>query len=296
MFSGGITAAALGLLALSSALQQVGQAAARRRAAAQGRWLRGVSIALVAGGPRRASGTSRSDLTGTARLTAAGFGTSPRGTTRMPAYRLVRPPPRTAPRPAGFAVCLHPAFGTYLHGCRGGARPGGRRDCGSCRAHPVRAEQVPYAPPFYSIFPSPGSPRVRVHRDHHLGEPGGRQGGNGLSISNRSASPGSEVSSNSGSPARSTGLTIAPPAPRPRRHHAHSDRQRPQGILACWRGDPERREQCEQYHYPSGSSGLAELQRGRPRPASWSVSLGRPQGRPPAFDFDGIATSRVASG
>ena len=70
MFMGGIAVAAVGVLALSPALRQV---AGRGSPAGggTGRWLRGVSVALVAAGV--AASVTAYDLTGTAKLTAAGW-------------------------------------------------------------------------------------------------------------------------------------------------------------------------------------------------------------------------------
>ncbi len=69
MVMGGIAVAAVGVLALSPALRRP---AGRGPSAGggTGRWLRGVSVALVAAGV--AAWATAYDLTGTAKLTAAG--------------------------------------------------------------------------------------------------------------------------------------------------------------------------------------------------------------------------------
>jgi hypothetical protein len=151
MFMGGIAVAAAGVLALSPALRQV---AGRGPSAGggTGRWLRGLSIALIAAG-LAASGTAY-DLTGTAKLTAAGWD--------IPALHDAaagRPVPYTPDcAKTGFEVCLHPAFGTYLHAVAAALDPVAAEIAGLPGA-PVRAEQVPYGPPFYDS-PITGKPPV----------------------------------------------------------------------------------------------------------------------------------------
>ena len=151
MFMGGIAVAAVGVLALSPVLRQVA-GRGPSAGAGTGRWLRGVSIALVVAG-LAASGTAY-DLTGTAKLTAAGWD--------IPALHDAaagRPVPYTPDcAKTGFEVCLHPAFGTYLHAVAAALDPVAAEIAGLPGA-PVRAEQVPYAPPFYSS-PITGKPPV----------------------------------------------------------------------------------------------------------------------------------------
>jgi hypothetical protein len=152
MFMGGIAVAAVGVLALSPALRRP---AGRGSSAGggTGRWLRGVSVALVAAGV--AASVTAYDLTGTAKLTPAGWD--------IPALHDAaagRPVPYTpdcASR-AGFRVCVHPAFGTYLDGVAAALDPVAAEIAGLPGA-PVRAEQVPYGPPFYSS-PITGAPPV----------------------------------------------------------------------------------------------------------------------------------------
>jgi hypothetical protein len=55
-------------------------------------------------------------------------------------------------------VCLHPAFGTYLHAVAAALDPVAAEIAGLPGA-PVRAEQVPYGPPFYDS-PITGKPPV----------------------------------------------------------------------------------------------------------------------------------------
>ena len=135
MFMGGIAVAAVGVLALSP-----------------GRWLRAVSAALVAAG--LAASVTAYDLTGTAKLTAAGWD--------IPALHDAaagRPVPYTPDcAKTGFEVCVHPAFGTYLDAAAAALDPVAAQIAGLPGA-PVRAEQVPYAPPFYSS-PIAGKPPV----------------------------------------------------------------------------------------------------------------------------------------
>jgi hypothetical protein len=151
MFMGGIAVAAVGVLALSPALRQV---AGRGSPAGggTGRWLRGVSVALVAAGV--AASVTAYDLTGTAKLTAAGWD--------IPALHDAaagRPVPYTPDcAKTGFEVCVHPAFGTYLDAAAAALRPVAAEIAGLPGA-PVRAEQVPYGPPFYSS-PITGVPPV----------------------------------------------------------------------------------------------------------------------------------------
>jgi hypothetical protein len=151
MFMGGIAVAAVGVLVLSPALRRP---AGRGPSAGggTGRWLRGVSIALVAAGVA-ASGTAY-DLTGTAKLTAAGWD--------IPALHDAaagRPVPYTPDcAKTGFEVCVHPAFGTYLDAVAAALDPVAAEIAGLPGA-PVRAEQVPYGPPFYSS-PVTGAPPV----------------------------------------------------------------------------------------------------------------------------------------
>jgi hypothetical protein len=151
MFMGGIAVAAIGVLALSPALRQV---AGRGSPAGggTGRWLRGVSVALVAAGVA-ASGTAY-HLTGTAKLTAAGW--------NIPALHDAaagRPVPYTPEcTKTGFDVCVHPAFGTYLDAVAAALDPVAAEIAGLPGA-PVRAEQVPYGPPYYGS-PITGTPPV----------------------------------------------------------------------------------------------------------------------------------------
>jgi hypothetical protein len=132
MFMGGIAVAAVGVLALSPALRR---SAGRGPLAGggTGRWLRGVSVALVAAGVA-ASGTAY-DLTGTAKLTAAGWD--------IPALHDAaagRPVPYTPDcAKTGFEVCLHPAFGTYLDAVAAALDPVAAEIAGLPGA-PVRAE------------------------------------------------------------------------------------------------------------------------------------------------------------
>jgi hypothetical protein len=112
-----------------------------------------VSVALLAAGVA-ASGTAY-DLTGTAKLTAAGWD--------IPALHDAaagRPVPYTpdCASPGGFRVCVHPAFGTYLDAAAAALDPVAAEIAGLPGA-PVRAEQVPYGPPFYSS-PITGAPPV----------------------------------------------------------------------------------------------------------------------------------------
>jgi hypothetical protein len=134
------------------------------------------------------------------------------------------------------------------------------------------------------------------------------QGGNGLSISNSVSftwkSP-EEVSSNSGSPARSTGLTIAP-ALGTRDLGVTMLTQTDNVPKACF-GAPAGAatlnvvSNANTYHYPSGSSGswLDVCSAGSSQTGIVvRVTLPAPglgQGRPPAFDFDGIATFAVCA-
>jgi hypothetical protein len=142
MFMGGIAVAAAGVLALSPALRRpAGRGPST--GGGTGRWLRGVSIALVAAGVA-VSGTAY-DLTGTAQLTAAGWD--------IPALydaAAGRPVPYTpdCASPGGFRVCVHPAFGTYLDSVAAALTPVAAEIAGLPGA-PVRAEQVPYGAPFY---------------------------------------------------------------------------------------------------------------------------------------------------
>ena len=146
MFMGGIAVAAVGVLALSPALRRP---AGRGPSAGggTGRWLRGVSAALVAAGV--AASVTAYDLTGTAKLTAAGW--------EIPALHdaaASRPVPYTPDcaspggGTAGFRVCVHPAFGTYLDGVVAALDPVAAEIAGLPGA-PVRAEQVPNGDPFY---------------------------------------------------------------------------------------------------------------------------------------------------
>jgi len=160
MFMGGIAVAAVGVLALSPALSPALSSVLRRPAgrgpsgggAGTGRWLRGVSVALVAAG--LAASVTAYDLTGTAKLTAAGWD--------IPALHDAaagRPVPYTPDcAKTGFEVCVHPAFGTYLDAAAAALDPVAAEIAGLPGA-PVRAEQVPYAPPFYSS-PITGVPPV----------------------------------------------------------------------------------------------------------------------------------------
>jgi hypothetical protein len=156
MFMGGIAVAAVGVLALSPALRR---SAGRGPSAGggTGRWLRWVSVALLAAGVA-ASGTAY-DLTGTAKLTAAGWD--------IPALHDAaagRPVPYTPDcaspggGTAGFRVCVHPAFGTYLDAAAAALDPVAAEIAGLPGA-PVRAEQVLYGPPFYGS-PISGKPPV----------------------------------------------------------------------------------------------------------------------------------------
>ena len=132
MFMGGIGVAAVGVLTFSSK--------------------RAVAIALVAAGV--AASVTAYDLTGTAKLTAAGWD--------IPALHDAaagRPVPYTPDcAKTGFEVCVHPAFGTYLDAVAAALRPVAAEIAGLPGA-PVRAEQVPYSPPFYSS-PITGTPPV----------------------------------------------------------------------------------------------------------------------------------------
>jgi hypothetical protein len=151
MFMGGITVAAFGVLALSPALRQVAGRGSPT-GGGTGRWLRAVSVALVAAG--LAASVTAYDLTGTAKLTAAGWD--------IPALHDAaagRPVPYTPDcAKTGFEVCVHPAFGTYLDAAAAALDPVAAEIAGLPGA-PVRAEQVPYAPPFYSS-PITGVPPV----------------------------------------------------------------------------------------------------------------------------------------
>jgi hypothetical protein len=143
MFMGGITVAAAGVLALSP----VPRPAPGRGspAAGTGRWLRAVSAALVVAG--LAAAVTAYDLTGTAKLTAAGW--------EIPALhdassdRPVPYPPDCAK--TGFEVCLHPAFAAYLGGVAAALDPVAA-GIAKLPGAPVRAEQVatPASAPFYS--------------------------------------------------------------------------------------------------------------------------------------------------
>ena len=148
MFMGGITVVAVGLLAVSPALRRRGPSAA----GGTGRWLRAVSVALVAAGV--AASVTAYDLAGTAKLTAAGW--------EIPALHDAasdRPVPYTPYcAKTGFEVCLHPAFGTYLDAVAAALDPVAAEIAGLPGA-PVRAEQVPYGPPFYGS-PIAGRPPV----------------------------------------------------------------------------------------------------------------------------------------
>ncbi len=151
MFMGGIAVAAAGVLALSPALRHV-VGRGSPPGGGTGRWLRGVSVALVAAGVA-ASGTAY-NLTGTAKLTAAGW--------NIPALHDAaagRPVPYTPDcAKTGFDVCVHPAFGTYLGAVAAALDPVAAEIAGLPGA-PVRAEQVPYGPPFYGS-PIAGAPPV----------------------------------------------------------------------------------------------------------------------------------------
>ena len=140
MFMGGIAVAAVGVLALPPALRH--PAAAPSAGGGTGRWLRGVSVALVAAGV--AASVTAYDLTGTAKLTAAGW--------EIPALHdaaASRPVPYTPDwAKTGFEVCLHPAFGTYLDAVAAALDPVAAEIAGLPGA-PVRAEQVPNGAPFY---------------------------------------------------------------------------------------------------------------------------------------------------
>jgi hypothetical protein len=144
MFMGGITVAAVGVLALSPVLRRP-PAGRGSLAAGTRRWLRAVSAALVVAGV--AAAVTACDLTGTAKLSAAGW--------EIPALhdaasdRPIPYPPDCAK--TGFEVCLHPAFGAYLGGVAAALDPvaaGIARLPGA----PVRAEQVatPAAAPLYA--------------------------------------------------------------------------------------------------------------------------------------------------
>jgi hypothetical protein len=141
MFMGGIAVAAVGVLALSPALRRpAGRGPSA--GAGTGRWLRGVSVALVAAGV--AASWTAYDLTGTAKLTAAGWD--------IPALHDAaagRPVPYTPDcAKTGFEVCVHPAFGAYLDGAAAALDPVAAEIAGLPGA-PVRAEQVPNGAPFY---------------------------------------------------------------------------------------------------------------------------------------------------
>jgi hypothetical protein len=141
MFMGGITVAAAGLLALSPVLRRPDGRGPS--AGASGRWLRGVAVALVAAGV--AASVTAYDLTGTAKLTAAGW--------RIPALHDAASDRPVAYTPdcassAGFRVCLHPAFGAYLGGIAVALDPVAAEIAGLPGA-PVRAEQVVPGAPFY---------------------------------------------------------------------------------------------------------------------------------------------------
>ena len=123
MFMGGIAVAAVGVLTFSSK--------------------RAVAIALVAAGV--AASVTAYDLTGTAKLTAAGWD--------IPALHDAaagRPVPYTpdCASPAGVQVCVHPAFGTYLDAVAAALGPVAAEIAGLPGA-PVRAEQAPNGAPFY---------------------------------------------------------------------------------------------------------------------------------------------------
>jgi hypothetical protein len=140
MFMGGITLAALGLLALKPALRRP---AGVFSAGGTGRWLAGVSLALVAAGV--AASVTAYDLTGTAKLTAAGW--------EIPALHDAaadRPVPYTpdCASSAGSRVCVHPAFGGYLAGVAAAFDPVAGEIAGLPGA-PARAEQVANGDPFY---------------------------------------------------------------------------------------------------------------------------------------------------
>jgi hypothetical protein len=141
MFMGGISLAAVGVLAVSPALRRP---AGRGPSAGggTGRWLRAVSVALVAAGV--AASVTAYDLTGTAKLTAAGW--------EIPALHDAasdRPVPYTPDcAKTEFEVCLHPAFGAYLDDVAAALDPVAAEIAGLPGA-PVRAEQVPNGAPFY---------------------------------------------------------------------------------------------------------------------------------------------------
>jgi hypothetical protein len=152
MFMGGIAVAAVGLLALSPALRGL---AGRGPSAGggTGRWLRGVSVALVAAGV--AASVTAYDLTGTAKLTAAGW--------EIPVLHDAaagRPVPYTpdCASSAGFKVCVHPAFGAYLAGLAAAFDPAAAQ-AAELPGAPVRAEQVPNGDPFYGSLIT-GTPPV----------------------------------------------------------------------------------------------------------------------------------------
>jgi hypothetical protein len=135
------------------------------------------------------------------------------------------------------------------------------------------------------------------------------QGGNGLSISNTVSftwkSP-EEVSSDSGSPAPSTGLTIAPALGTRGALGVTMLTQTGNVPTACF-GAPAGAATLNvmsngnTYHYPSGSSGswLDVCSAGSSQTGIMvRVTLPGPglgQGRPPAFDFGGIATLAVCA-
>jgi hypothetical protein len=150
MFMGGISLAAVGVLAVSPALRRRGSPAGG--GGGTGRWLRGVSVALVAAGV--AASVTAYDLTGTAKLTAAGWD--------IPALHDAaagRPVPYSPDcAKTGFEVCVHPAFGTYLDAVAAALDPVAAEIEGLPGA-PVRAEQVPYGPPLYAS-PITGTPPV----------------------------------------------------------------------------------------------------------------------------------------
>ncbi len=151
MFMGGIAVAAVGVLALSPALRHV--AGRGSPPGGTGRWLRGVSVALVAAGSGRVGDRVQPDRDGQA----------DRGRRNIPALHdaahAARPVPYTPDcAKTGFEVCVHPAFGTYLGAVAAALDPVAAEIAGLPGA-PVRAEQVPYGPPFYSS-PIAGAPPV----------------------------------------------------------------------------------------------------------------------------------------
>jgi hypothetical protein len=153
MFMGGIAAAAVGVLALSPALRRP-DGRGPSAEAGTGRWLRVVSVVLVAAGA--AASVTAYELTGTAELTAAGW--------TIPALHDAaagRPVPYTpdCASSAGFRVCVHPAFGPYLASLAAALGPVAVQVAGLPGA-PVRAEQVPSGgPPFYGSLIT-GTPPV----------------------------------------------------------------------------------------------------------------------------------------